>query len=111
MNKDNAKDYLPLVQALADGKTIQCKNYSDVGWIDLESVRFDSYVESYRIKPEPKKGWYRVALLQDEHGFTTYSCEDDDNGDDIDSLTQNMCMDFVRWLTDRIEYTIPEGEA
>ena len=51
MNKDNAKQFLPLVQALADGKTIQhlCN-----GWEDLESVNFSYTPETYRIKPEPK---------------------------------------------------------
>lgn len=39
MNKDNAKDYLPLVQALADGKVIQGK-FLD-GWRDLNVVSFD----------------------------------------------------------------------
>ena len=99
MNKDTAKDYLPLVQALAEGKTIQCMN-SDVGWIDLESVRFDSCVESYRIKPELK--WIRLGLFK--QGTIVV--------EDLESekrFGKNPL--FVRWLTDRIEYTLPEGDA
>ena len=105
MNKDNARDYLPLVQALAEGKTIQCMN-SDVGWIDLESVRFDSCVESYRIKPEPKKAWYRVALWSGTLGCRMVTLA-------ISDYEEKQCedqRDFVRWLTDRIEYTLPECE-
>ena len=49
MTKDNAKDFLPLVQALAEGKTLQCK-YID-GWRDVESPTFDENYQ-YRIKPE-----------------------------------------------------------
>lgn len=31
MTKENVKDFLPLVQALAEGKTIQC-NYGGISW-------------------------------------------------------------------------------
>ena len=36
MNKDNAKEFLPLVQALADGKTIQFKNAEK--WVDITEI-------------------------------------------------------------------------
>ena len=55
MNKQNAKDYLPLVQAMAEGKTIQWK--SDEGfWDDIHEIEFCMYddPECYRIKPEPR---------------------------------------------------------
>lgn len=50
MNKDNAKDYLPLIQAMAEGKTIQMHN-GDY-WFDEEELCFDGDVNIYRIKPE-----------------------------------------------------------
>ena len=53
MNKDNAKDYLPLVQALADGKTIQLKKLD--GWSDCERTGFSFPPDQYRIKPEPRE--------------------------------------------------------
>jgi len=55
MNKENAHLYLPLVQALADGKTIQFEfngvwtdsaNHAEFTW------QYDS--NQYRIKPEPR---------------------------------------------------------
>jgi hypothetical protein len=53
MNKNNARDYLPLVQALADGKTIQKKWYEV--WYDIkDDAEFDLKPEYYRIKPEPR---------------------------------------------------------
>lgn len=56
MNKDNAKDYLPLVQALADGKTIQVKLGNDSCWIDAKTPTFhEQPPEFYRIKPDPPK--------------------------------------------------------
>jgi hypothetical protein len=55
MNKENALLYLPFVQALADGKTIQWM--SDGGtWEDIYEIEFCMYddPECYRIKPEPR---------------------------------------------------------
>lgn len=51
MNTQNAHLYLPFVQALVDGKTLQHK-VSD-GWIDMLYTDFSSDPESYRIKPTP----------------------------------------------------------
>lgn len=52
MTKDNAKDFLPLVQALAEGKTIQ--HYGECGhtWEDCDNLYFDDDVNTYRIKPK-----------------------------------------------------------
>lgn len=55
MNKHNAHLYLPLVQALAEGKTLQIKGVIDNSWVDLPNVAFGDRPERYRIKPEPKK--------------------------------------------------------
>lgn len=65
MNKDNAKDYLPLVQALADGKTIQCRPLSGDLWRDVSQVHFYNEPDHYRIKPEriKKKMWYKESML------------------------------------------------
>lgn len=54
MNANNAKDYLPLVQALADGLVIQGKMQNDV-WVDCVEPSFLSHHDLYRIKPEPKE--------------------------------------------------------
>lgn len=58
MTKEKAQKALPLVQALADGKTIQFN--SDIeGWNDCISPDLDGKwdVERYRIKPEPRALW------------------------------------------------------
>lgn len=57
MNKDNAKDFLPLVQALAEGKTIQINDGSESlpEWRDLVDVSFSHHRILYRIKPEPRE--------------------------------------------------------
>ena len=62
MNKDNAKEYLPLVQALADGKTIQFKSYISSEWLDASTHNFTEPAFMYRIKPETIELylWYHV---------------------------------------------------
>ncbi len=68
MNKENAKDFLPLVQALADGKVIQIDN-GHGKWIDLEGgVHFGAEAAEYRIKPEPKDIWMNRYVAGDEIG-------------------------------------------
>jgi len=65
MNKENAHLYLPLVQALADGKTIQFKCLlmetipynSDFKWKDIacnSEFKWTNAPDHYRIKPEPR---------------------------------------------------------
>lgn len=54
MNKENARDYLPLVQALADGRVIQVSSggeFHDVAG----GVTFALPARNYRIKPEPRE--------------------------------------------------------
>lgn len=53
MKLSQAKEYLPFVQAAAEGKTIQWKH--ETGWIDFEEdCNFSDPAHEYRIKPEPK---------------------------------------------------------
>lgn len=59
MTIEQVKQVLPLMQAFAEGKTIQTKNGS--GWIDIDSdkdqLNLDSvvaYPDCFRVKPEHK---------------------------------------------------------
>lgn len=78
MNKDNAKDYLPLVQALADGKVIQGYFHLDEKWRDLVEMRFDADASDYRIKPEPREIWVNHYPRQTLFGGLYLSKEDAD---------------------------------
>ena len=54
MTREEAKELLPIIQAYAEGKTIEiCDN---IGWRDLiiDSPKFSCKPSCYRIKPEPK---------------------------------------------------------
>ena len=59
MNAQNAKDYLPLVQAMAEGKMIEVKNGLGM-WVDCPEPSFGGNPKFYRIKPEPR-GWIVVV--------------------------------------------------
>jgi hypothetical protein len=106
MNKDNAKDFLPLVQALAEGKTIQFKGIDNDTFEDIVGEHwFDDEATEYRIKPEPKKEWIRVGKWNVGTSMRCYaSCEEDE------TRLQNIEY-FGGWITDRIEYELPEGEV
>lgn len=62
MTREEAKELLPIIQAFADGKTIE--NY-DGEWntIPFKDPHFDCAPSCYRIKPEPK---YRPFKTQEE---------------------------------------------
>lgn len=55
MNAQNAKDYLPLIQAMANGSVIQFKE--ECLWIDVEEVVWIASPDRYRIKPKPRDFW------------------------------------------------------
>lgn len=56
MDRNQAKELLPIIQAYAEGKTIQSyDSLIDIGdWEDCENPIFDDSNYNYRIKPEPK---------------------------------------------------------
>ena len=54
MTREEVKNLLPILQAFADGKTIQVKGGNGI-WYDGENeLKFDLVQQDYRIKPEPK---------------------------------------------------------
>ena len=57
MNREQAKELLPIIQAFAEGKTIQVKS-SDGLWYGREGenyeLNFNADPQVYRIKSEPK---------------------------------------------------------
>ena len=58
MNKENAAQYLPLVQALAEGKVIQ--QLEQEHWIDVDTPIFSAPSSFYRIRPEHFECWVNV---------------------------------------------------
>ena len=65
MTREQAKEILPIIQAFAEGKKIQYRNYYEE-WMDIkenEEVNFISSPSNYRIKPKPK---YRPFETKEE---------------------------------------------
>jgi len=66
MNAQNAHEYLPVIQALANGKQIQHKNEHGE-WVDVETIVCVA-PQKLRIKPEPRtereRDAYENALVR-----------------------------------------------
>ena len=74
MNKENAHEYLPLVQAIADGKTVQVIG-KDGNWYD--SPLLNTPTSRYRIKPEPRTlKLYIIDTGKGEPVVTSHPCKD-----------------------------------
>ena len=93
MNRQQAKELLPIIQAFAEGKIIQSRRINGM-WIDLEmktALNIISLIDEpqkYRIKPEPKyrpfkdaeECWQEMLKHQpfgwvkykEENNYTTY---------------------------------------
>ena len=65
MTREEAKELLPIIQALAEGKSIQNKIEGLTGWVDTDEIypEYDGQKVIYRIKPEPK---FRAFKTQEE---------------------------------------------
>ena len=61
MTIEETKEMLPIIQAWAEGKTIQVKEHGR--WVELCIDDFNLCPDMYRIKPEPK---YRPFKTQEE---------------------------------------------
>ena len=102
--------YAEILRAIADGKQIQRLVGIDE-WYDVSHNDALHYVREataqlrhtdLRIKPEPRTAWYRVAEMRSWSGDYTYTCT-------MDKTEQKtLGPDFIRWLTDWIEYEVSE---
>lgn len=56
MTREEAKILLPIIQAFAEGKTIQIRRHGEESYYDSTNskLNFDLGYYSYRVKPEPK---------------------------------------------------------
>jgi hypothetical protein len=78
MNANQAKEWLPFIQAVADGKTIQISMSG--GWVDISDVLgyLDCGVEHLRIKPREFKNFALPwEYINKRWNFATYRDGDD----------------------------------
>lgn len=66
MNASNAKEYLPLVQALAEGRVLQLNYNGD--WKDISDMEPIYPANFYRIKPEPREIWVIESVDGSQNG-------------------------------------------
>lgn len=74
MNFKEIKELLPILEAIAAGKTIQHNAKSNKGspdgWIDIsEDAIFPLVDMDYRVKPEPREFWLRINDNQQIVGY------------------------------------------
>ena len=92
MNRDEAKQLLPIIQAFAEGKETQF--YSEIleQWEPLHNPNFSKHPNQYRIKPETIKIEHR-RYLYNYSGYRIYVCE---SRTEAENLIINPW--FVRWI-------------
>ena len=72
MNREDAKELLPLIEAFANGEDIECVKISDGTWKTMgANCRFDSAASHYRIKPKPREFWIHNETLERDCLFQT----------------------------------------
>ena len=87
-----------VIIAWAEGKDVQVWDEGAKCWCDIRG-KFPLFNEDkeHRIKPPAKK--YRVALFSDGTEGYTSTADNQETRNDYEGM-----HDFVRWLTDWIEY-------
>ena len=86
-----------VIIAWAEGKDVQIWDEGAKCWCDVVASIPFFMGEKYRVKPPAKK--YRVALLKNDNESYHISANNQAHADTIE-----FRKDFVRWLTDWIEY-------
>lgn len=97
MNKDNAKDYLPFIIALSEGKDIQHNTFGSA-WDTLEELSFNTPAHLYRIKPEPVIIRTRRALLSNGKQAWVSILHDLPDYVKPEAFMHNNKDIFVRWI-------------
>lgn len=93
MNRQQAKDLLPIIQAFAEGKTIERKGILDneSKWCEVLLPTFNVAVSNYRIKPESK---YRPFI---------------DNKECWNEMLKHQPFGWVRTMNAENDYYIIDG--
>jgi len=94
MNKEQAKQLLPIITAFSEGKGIEI--YTGLEWIPLETPDFTQDPTKYRIQERP---WYRPYLW---HDGVVYNCTSKDNG--LTEAYFEKQAGFRGWLNTRVYY-------
>lgn len=121
MNRQQAKELLPIIQAFAEGKTIEIRRnskYNPGEWIETATPTFDIKSHEYRIKPEPKYRSFANAEecwqeMKKHEPFGWVKYKTDDVYSFICKIEEDRCYFAVNvyWAFDTIleKYTFADG--
>jgi hypothetical protein len=74
MNRENAAKFLPLVQALAEGKVVQFRPTPLDNWKTIEKMDTKTWAPShFRIKPEPREWWINVYPTENAYAYKEHA--------------------------------------
>ena len=89
MTREEAKKFLPIIQAFAEGKKIEMYYHSDMNWVETNNPSFSICYE-YRVKSEPKYSPFNNAIeclaVMNNHkpfGWVSQKNAEDDGGGPI----------------------------
>ena len=71
MDRERAKELLPIIEAYAEGKVVQWRADFDE-WTDDDNFNPDLHLD-YRIKPEPREWWICYSFDSDANP-SVYDC-------------------------------------
>lgn len=117
MNREHAKELLPIIQAFAEGKIVQFEN-SFKNWVDCDEIMFNWPPKVYRIKPEPKYRPFANAEecwqeMQKHQPFGWVKYKTDDVYSFICKVEEDRCYFAVNvyWAFDTIfeKYAFADG--
>lgn len=117
MNREQAKELLPIIQAFAEGKTILVQEDIDWHYLGNESD-FNLNPQRYRIKPEPKYRPFANAeecwqQMKNHEPFGWVKYKTDDVYSFICKVEEDRCYFAVNvyWAFDTIleKYTFADG--
>lgn len=108
MDRNQAKELLPILQAFAEGKTIEMSSLN--GWVsqnDLRMVLLKSNPRVYRIKPEPKYRPFKDAEecwheIRKHEPFIKYKTIE--SSKDVYLIIQRIKTDGIETDVERLDF-------
>jgi len=76
MTREQTKELMPIIQAFAEGKTIQIRDAGGTWWDVMDSgASFSQPVDAYRVKPEPRE-WIIFTDGETIYHKGQFDCDD-----------------------------------
>lgn len=105
MDRNQAKQLLPVIKAFSEGKGVETKTGS--GWISIENMSFAGNPNSYRIKQEPKYRPFKDAEecwkeILKHQPFIKYKVIESDK--DVYLIIQRIKIDGIETDVERLNF-------